>query len=150
MRKGQSAIEYLVILAAVIIIALIVISVIGGFPGMTRGVTERDSASYWTSADIGIVWYFISATPGTSVLVIRNNRVVPLNVTSIKFGGTEVFSTPTLLSPASSTNITLTNVPSCTPGQSYVLTTVITYKDVTYRTISVLSGEKPLVGTCQP
>jgi hypothetical protein len=150
MKRGQSAIEYLVILAAVIIIALIVVAVIGGFPAMTRGVSERDSASYWTDADIGIVWYFISATPGHSMLIIRDNKVVSVNVTSITFGGTQVFSTPTILSPASSTNITLTNVPSCTSGMSYVLTTVITYKDATYGTTSVLTGEKPLVGTCQP
>jgi hypothetical protein len=150
MRRGQSAIEYLVILAAVIIIALIVVAVIGGFPGMTRGVSERDSASYWSDADVGIIWYFISATPGNSMLVIRDNRVVPINVTNITFDGVLVFSNSTLLAPASSTNINLTNVPTCRPGLAYTLTTTITYKDATYGSISVLSGEKPLVGTCQP
>lgn len=150
MRRGQSAIEYLVILAAVIIIALIVVSVIGGFPGMTRGVSERDSASYWSDADIGIVWYFISATPGKSMLVIRNNRVFPVNVTNITFDGTRVFNTPTLLSPASSTNITLSNVPNCTTGLSYIMTTAISYQDAVHGSIFLLTGEKSLVGVCQP
>ncbi len=151
MKRGQAAIEYLIILAVVVIIALIVIGVIGGFPGMTRGVSERDSASYWAGADVGITRYFISTTAGTSMLVIRNNRLFAVNVTKVWMSGTNVMTGTSLpLAPGSSSNLSLTSVPSCTSGNSYSMTTVITYVDSVYGQTYNFSGEKPLVGTCQP
>lgn len=150
MRRGQAAIEYLIILAVVVIIALIVIGVIGGFPGMTRGVSERDSAAYWSSADVGVTRYFLSATAANSMLVIRNNKLFAINVTSISLGGNSVFVTVTPLAPGSSTNISInTTNASCTAGNSYSWITVINYKDAVYGQAYTLTGEKPLVGTCQ-
>jgi hypothetical protein len=149
MKRGQAAIEYLIILAVVVIIALIVIGVIGGFPGMTRGISERDSASYWASADIGITRYFVSGgTPAGSMLVIRNNRLFSVNVTKITMAGAQVYNTSIPLAPGSSSNITITS-PSCTATQSYSWATVITYEDAVYSTTYTFNGEKPLVGTCQ-
>ena len=151
MRKGQAAIEYLIILAVVVIIALIVIGVIGGFPGMTRGVSERDSAAYWAGADIGITRYYLTnGDPGTdSQLVLRNNRLFSVNVTAITFDGSSVFATATPLSPGSSTAVNLTTAACATAGQTVTKNVVITYKDATYGVTYTFTGEKPLVGTCQ-
>ncbi len=164
MKRGQAAIEYLIILAVVVIIALIVIGVIGGFPGMTRGVSERDSAAYWAGADIGVVRYFVSngSAQYGSMLVVRNNRLFAVNVTNITLGGTVVYPlNPSLaptgtgiqLAPGSSSNMTINTTTlsqTCTPGLSYSLTTVISYTDAVYGQIYKFTGEKPLVGTCQP
>jgi hypothetical protein len=155
MKKGQAAIEYLIILAVVVIIALIVIGVIGGFPGMTRGVSERDSAAYWAGADVGITRYFISATAAASQLVMRNNRLFSINLTSIKFdGGTEALNystTGVIISPGSAilVNYTAALVGCTGAGTSFSKNVVIQYKDATYGVLYTFTGEKPLVGTCQ-
>src|SRR5271157_2764559 len=151
MRRAQAAIEYLIILAVVVIIALIVIGVIGGFPSMTRGVTERDSAAYWSAADVGITRYFVSGgTPTSSMLVLRNNRLFAINITSITMQGSSVNSTVLPLAPGSSSSMGVTTTtPGCTAGQTYSWTTVINYKDAVYRNAYSFSGEMPLVGTCQ-
>ncbi|MCX6776147.1 MAG: class III signal peptide-containing protein [Candidatus Micrarchaeota archaeon] len=146
MRRGQAAIEYLIILAVVVIIALIVIGAIGGFPGRTRGISERESAAYWAAADIGITRYFVSAF-SENWFVIKNNRLFTVNITSITIGG-EVFSTPFTLAPGSSTSIS-PYTPVCTVEETYSWNTVITYKDATYGNTYTFTGEKPLVGTCQ-
>lgn len=155
MRRGQAAIEYLIILAVVVIIALIVIGVIGGFPGMTRGVSERDSASYWSGADVGVTRYYVAHTSANSMLVIRNNRLFSVNVTAIALGSAGTYSnawTGVLpLAPGSSSNITLNGtIPTCTAGNSYSMSMAITYVDSVYGQTYNFSGEKPLVGTCQP
>jgi len=149
MRRGQAAIEYLIILAVVVIIALIVIGVIGGFPGMTRGVSERDSAAYWAGADIGITRYYLSNGTTTSQLVLRNNRLFQVNVSTITFDGSSVFATATPLAPGSSTSVNLTAAACATSGQTSTHNVVITYKDATYGVTYTFTGEKPLVGTCQ-
>jgi uncharacterized protein (UPF0333 family) len=166
LRKGQASIEYLIILAVVVIIALIVIGVIGGFPGMTRGLSERDSASYWTSADIGIVRYYINSSNDSvsSQFVIRNNRLFTINLTNITFDtGSYVsgllnysaIATGYIIAPASTAQVYLNmTAPTstagiCTKGSTYPKTVTITYKDSTYGTTYTFVGEKPLVGTCQ-
>jgi hypothetical protein len=159
MRRGQAAIEYLIILAVVVIIALIVIGVIGGFPGMTRGISERDSAAYWAGADVGITRYSLSSTPGLliDVVIIRNNRLFSINVTSISLDGgtTNMLNSTTqtagiLLAPGSAAQVFLNIAASpCTATQSYSKNVVISYKDSTYGTAYNFTGEKPLVGTCQ-
>jgi hypothetical protein len=152
MKRGQAAIEYLIILAVVVIIALIVIGVIGGFPGMTRGISERDSASYWAAADVGITRYFVSSTSSSSLLVLRNNRLFAVNITGITMGGAAVnaslATSPIPLAPGSSASQYIT-APACTAGQSYTWTTVVTYTDAVYGNAYTFTGEKPLVGTCQ-
>jgi len=76
LRKGQAAVEYLIILAVVIIIALVVVGVLGGFPSLTRGVNEKESALYWQGSEIAIQkFYFTSNTAANmSNLVLRNNK----------------------------------------------------------------------------
>ncbi|MCX6775794.1 MAG: hypothetical protein NT130_03035, partial [Candidatus Micrarchaeota archaeon] len=156
---GQAAIEYLIILAVVVIIALIVIGVIGGFPGMTRGVSERDSAAYWAGADVGITRYYVKGTGDavSSQLVIRNNRLFTINLTSITFdaganlvNGTSIAS-GFLISPGSAVLVVLNFTPGapCSSTQSFSKNAVILYKDATYGVAYTFTGEKPLVGTCQ-
>jgi len=154
MRRAQAAIEYLIILAVVVIIALIVIGVIGGFPGMTRGISERDSAAYWAGADIGITRYYVSATSGASQLVIRNNRLFQINLTGIKLdGGSNIlnYTNGVLISPGSAVLVNLTGqvCGAGTAGQTFSKNVEIDYKDATYGVTYTFIGEKPLVGTCQ-
>jgi hypothetical protein len=47
--KGQGATEYLVLLAAVLIIALVSLALLGFFPGMAGDAKISQSHSYWSS-----------------------------------------------------------------------------------------------------
>jgi uncharacterized protein (UPF0333 family) len=149
-KRGQAAIEYLIIFALAVIIAIIVIGASGGFPGLAGGVTEKDSASYWSGADIGITRYYISQTSGNSQIVIRNNLQSHVNVTNITFnGGSGLMSAEVPLAPGSSASLNLTGTQCATAGQSYSNTVVITYVDAVYGTTGTFTGEKSLVGICQ-
>jgi predicted amidohydrolase len=58
-------------------IPAIVIGVLGGFPGMTRGISERDSAAYWSGADVGIIRY------NTFTDLIYSDKAEPLKLNNI-------------------------------------------------------------------
>ena len=86
-KKAQTATEYLIILAVVIIIALIVIGALGGIPGIGRGAGSRASQSYWSTADVAIASY--SVTSGNAVtLNVRNNLKNTIRVSNIMLGTT--------------------------------------------------------------
>lgn len=48
--KGQGSTEYLVALAAILVIAIIVIGLLGGFTGFAPSTTIEQSQSYWQGA----------------------------------------------------------------------------------------------------
>jgi len=73
-KRAQAAVEYLIILAVVIIIALVVVGVLGGFPSLTRGVNEKESALYWQGAEIAIQRFFIVYDANKSTFTLRNNK----------------------------------------------------------------------------
>ena len=157
--KGQAATEYLIILAVVVIIALIVIGVLGGFPGMTRGISERESAAYWAGADVGIIRYALQTSSGNSQIVLRNNKNFQVTVTNITIGAQTPAQTdytpniPQNIAPGASrsllANYSKLNCSSGTVGDLYTLAVTITYQDTQYGTTYTFYGEKPLVGTCQ-
>ena len=148
-KKGQAATEYLIILAVVVIIALIVIGVLGGFPGMTRGISDRDSASYWSGADIGITRYNIPAS-GNSTVVFRNNKNFQVQIVNMTMGSTNFNLGNTTIAPGASVAFSNVSV-TCggATGTGFSQNVVITYKDPQYGNIYTFTGEKPLVGTCQ-
>ena len=92
-RRAQTATEYMIILAVIIIIALIVVGVMGGIPGLGGGSRRRADASYWQSAEIGITAYAITvanATDNTVTLKVRNNLKDTVRITNISLDGTSI------------------------------------------------------------
>lgn len=81
-KKGQTATEYMIILAVVIIIALIVVGVLGGIPGIGGAAGSRTLDSYWATADIAVT-SAAAATTGDVVLVIRNNVGNPIVIDEV-------------------------------------------------------------------
>ena len=148
-KRGQVSTEYLVILAVVLVIALVVVYLVGGFSGLGAGSLETQSKNYWGStAPFAIKAFKASGT--TLDLEIANNDLDRLAVTDISVDGTSVL-----------TNVTQ----NFTSGEVKVLTgtlgsacgaagTPFTYSNViiTYNkgSISALkqAGTKPLVGKC--
>jgi uncharacterized protein (UPF0333 family) len=80
-KKGQTATEYLIILAVVIVVALIVVGVMGGIPGIDQGVGRKASASYWKSADVSIDAYAVTSA-GEVTLNIRNALDTTITITA--------------------------------------------------------------------
>lgn len=156
--RAQAAVEYLIILAVVIIIALVVVGVLGGFPALTRGISERDSAAYWSGAEVAITRYSSTTTGGTNI-VVRNNKNFNLRLSFLNLSDTAGTATANMsLSPFNTTaaagvlapgeSATIAHPKNCTAGP-YSFNVVIGYTDPQFGTSYTFTGQKPLVGTCQ-
>jgi len=175
LRKGQAAVEYLIILAVVIIIALVVVGVLGGFPSLTRGVNEKESALYWQGAEIAIQkYYFTAATPLTganSTLTLRNNKNFDvsldligglqmtkgdgtfINVTMACKTDSDCTGSPVSLSPGDSKSFVINYTNWITEfcinkGDSFSRKVNFYYRDTDGNPYSFV-GTMPLVSTCQ-
>lgn len=98
---GQGATEYLVLLAAVLIVALVSVALLGFFPGMATDAQIRQSQVYWQSATpIAVTEVVVAVTSGTGegtnwpYIRIRNTGNYPIRITKmIGANGTSYVST---------------------------------------------------------
>ena len=112
-KKGQTATEYLIILAVVIVIALVVASLLGGFPGIGANVGANANKGYWATTDIAVSGMSVSPN-GSGILKIRNQLPENIKITSI-----ETFSGPTI-TLATQYGVDSTAVePTLAPGDEY-------------------------------
>ena len=145
-NKGQASTEYLVILAVVIIVALVVVAILGGFIDVGRGSGEKASKTYWRGADIGLMDWVMSSA-GTDTIVIRNNQDYLINVSAVSVGGTSVAMDVELQPGETSTQTGAWS--SCTSGNSYSYTVVFTYDNLEHNlTGKTFTGVKNIEGTC--
>jgi hypothetical protein len=107
MRKSQAATEYMIILAVVIIIALIVVGVMGGIPGIGAGARDRTSAAYWAQADIGIAAFSNSMTVSLDSVKVVNNLRSTITISQINFTETAANTTFTSAANILASSITL-------------------------------------------
>lgn len=84
-KKGQTATEYLIILAVVIVIALIVVGVLGGIPSIGGGAKSNSVNSYWKTAKIGIdsISVYDRADDAIVNITFRNNLPQSIKITSV-------------------------------------------------------------------
>ena len=85
MRRAQTATEYLVIIAVVIILALTVLSILGGIPGISDSPSGGVNDAILATANVGIVAYSISDYGAT--VFLRNNLGDAIRVDSITLDG---------------------------------------------------------------
>jgi hypothetical protein len=159
-KKGQASTEYLIILAVVVIVALAVVGVLGGFPTVSKGISEKDAATYWQSADIAIVRYYANQTGTYAILRNNKNFAVKLqNQSSSTWSDLRRGLISPTLSPGESTvnfvmllNNSSSGAYCASPGAGTFTVGVsdlaFNYTDPTYGTIYIFSGIKPLVGSC--
>jgi hypothetical protein len=149
-RKGQAATEYLIILAVVIVIALVVVVAMGKFPGIGKSTVGRSSAAFWSTQDIAITEYAVSATT-TDTFVIKNNMRNAVTLTTVLIGGTNLSTTPgsVTLGPGGSYTYTLSPGLACTAGQSFNMNVNISYTDANTGASYTFTGDSTkLEGTC--
>ena len=85
MKRAQTATEYLIILAVVIVIALIVVGVMGGIPGIGSGGQRGVSDAYWSTAEVGLPLVVVSAGGAESVVLQNNHPKIPGQKSGINF-----------------------------------------------------------------
>jgi hypothetical protein len=99
MKKSQTATEYLIILAVIIVIALIVVGLLGGIPGIGGGSNKRTNDARIGNLDIGVSAYTV--TSSNAILALRNNYPEIMDVTNITINGTSCEATPAFPIPIS-------------------------------------------------
>ncbi|MFH0961966.1 MAG: hypothetical protein V1820_04750 [archaeon] len=159
-KRAQSSTEYLVILAVVVIIALAVVGVLGGFPTLTKGVSTKDSLAYWQSGEVGVEKPYLS-TSTNSTLVLRNNQNFGITITGVFFNNAPAqngtnSNLPATLSPGQTVTVLMTanSTNPCigTTAGSATFSPIVklTYYDTSANANTYqFTGAKPLVGTCQ-
>jgi len=81
-KRGQGATEYLVILGAVLLVALVIVSLLGWFPSLGGATKEQQSKSYWSGASpFAITTYKVST--GAITFSVSNRLADKLLLTNI-------------------------------------------------------------------
>ena len=147
MKKAQASTEYLIILAVVIIVALIVVGIMGWFPGISSVVTEEQSRAYWGAVSpLAIVDYAINGT--TATIVLENRGTDRLQLTDIKFDGTSLGITTVNFTAGSKGTATGT-VANCPAGTTFSYDVTLVYNNLdTGVTGKTFTGTTKLVGQC--
>jgi uncharacterized protein (UPF0333 family) len=147
-KKGQVSTEYLVILAIVLVVALVVVYLVGGFAGMGAGTMETQSQQAWgTAAPLAITSW---QQTGTALqLQIQNNDVDQLTLSGISMDGASVFATNTTFASGQTAIVTVTAAATCgVAGTSFSHQNVI----LTYSKAGIFgkteTGIRPIIGKC--
>lgn len=146
--KGQVSTEYLIILAVVLVVALVVVFLVGGFAGLGAASLETQSKNYWAGTSPFSIKTF-KASGTTLELEMVNNDIDRLTLTEIEVDGSSVFSTNTTFDSGEMILISTTLGSSCgTAGDPFQYEDVI----ITYGKGGVSDlkqvGAKPIVGKC--
>ena len=145
-KKAQTATEYLIILAVVIVVALIVVGVMGGIPGVGKGANTKMSKAFWKTTDIALDDYAVSSS-GTDTIIIRNNLDSTVTLNNLKINGVELADSNTL-SPGEEATLT-GEVAACTAGETYEYSVLGNYTDsATSATFGFGGRGHKLEGTC--
>ena len=159
MRKGQTATEYLIILAVVIVIALIVVGVLGGIPGIGSSGQSKASAAYWSTLDPIAVSSFSNSVANGVAVVVRNNGKNAYTLSEFRLGTAgvgpaAVYSTDTALAIGAEAKLeTLpaalpANIVCATMGEGFTYDVEIEYTDQTTSATYVFKGTQKLEGSC--
>lgn len=151
-KKGQGATEYLVLLAVVMVIALVVIALLGFFPGLAGDAKMTQSASYWSSeaSPFSVQEQAVQGSTGQVSLVMENMDASGTStITNISMATADgSCSNATMQSFGSGQTITMycTNGNlSGAPGSTYSMDLNITYK-TPYGLTKVEYGSTPIIG----
>ena len=81
-RKGQATVEYIILLAVAIVVALVILAFMGFIPGLAGSLNERQTKLYWSSTyPIQIIDYKFGAT--TSEFLLKNVGTQKVEITSM-------------------------------------------------------------------
>ncbi len=136
-KKGQGTIEYLVILAIIVVIALVVVTILSQFTGQGTAIRKQNSDGAWKSANpIQIIETQKVASTGALTLVIKNaGSEGAITLTNLQLSSTDINTDDINLSVGQQYTTTLGSTSTCTSGSLF------TYPKagvaITYNTASI-------------
>ncbi|VVB98490.1 Uncharacterised protein [uncultured archaeon] len=148
MTRGQGSTEYLVLLAVALIVALVVIGLLGWFPGLGGGARETQSATYWAGASPFSITAVKMAGAGASQLTLANRLADKVTLTDISFSGSSIYTAgATNFTGGQEKTVSIT-VTCDVPGESNQYDNVtFTYNQGSISGIKQ-RGDKPLIVKC--
>lgn len=89
-KRGQGTIEYLVIVAIVIVIALVVVGILINLLEQGGGITENSARIAWSSAQPwAISDWSMDATNDNVILVLKNNSANTMELNEVTLSSTD-------------------------------------------------------------
>jgi hypothetical protein len=152
-RRGQASVEYLVLLAIAIIIAVVAVGVLAGFIKIGTATTyKKKGVVYWKSSEIGIMDWEIyqTSTSQNSTLVLQNNKEyeILINWVSIN-GGTTTYSINKNMLPGDSYKFIRSAPFNCTSGGGYSYGVTFNYDNLEHNVLSkIFTGVEKVAGAC--
>lgn len=154
-RTGQATIEYLIILAVIIVIALIVVGVLGGFPAFGASITEQQSKLYWKSASPLAITQWQTRSNSVTGFIIQNNSTdkIILEEVYVRESGDWIsldiiaYNPNRTILPGSQLDFTSQAI-TCSGNSVYSYNVRLIYSIEGGLEELIELGQKPLVGTC--
>ncbi|MBD3261835.1 MAG: class III signal peptide-containing protein [Candidatus Altiarchaeales archaeon] len=148
-RKGQASVEYLVVLAIAIVIAVVAVGVLVGFIKIGTATTyKKKGAVYWRSADIGIMDWEIHTEDTNSTLILQNNKEYQIHIDWIDTDSTATISVDRTLIPGDTYKL-MTTVINCSQGGSYSFEISYQYDNKEHSVDDKkFTGVEKMAGTC--
>jgi len=84
--RGQGTIEYLIVLAVIVIVGLLVVSLSGTFLNPASQVSQNVSKSYWVSGPISVLDSSVDGS-GDGAFFVGNNTGDVITITRMNIGG---------------------------------------------------------------
>jgi hypothetical protein len=139
----------LIILAIVIVIALVVVGVLGGFGSQGSAINASQSKSYWiTQQPLAFMDWSIPAS-GNGSIVVKNLSSSAVTITDINWNNSAVDITDfTLLTGQTTVVVNSRLTCGVSTGKTYSIPAGYTY-DTPSLTGVKFYGRIPLVGSCQ-
>lgn len=144
-KKAQTATEYLIILAVVIVIALVVASLLGGFPGIGSSIKGNANQGYWATTDIVISGISTSGDGNVSVK-LRNNMPETIVINEVKLDTVENASVGVTLKAGDSTTVTLSGSALAASG-TYSYDVEINYTEQDLGATYIFEGDRAVEGS---
>ena len=147
-NKAQGTIEYLVIIAIVVVIALVVVGLLLQILGNFGGSNETSLKISWKTAEPWAITDW-SASDSNLTLVLKNNTAGTLEFNKITLGSNSSADSAQVV-PAGATTEPITVTISCTTGSKYAIaknTIKIDYNTQLTDNITQ-QGVADIAGTC--
>lgn len=148
--RGQATVEYLVLLAVAMIVAVTIIAFTTDWiPGAAMGLKERQARMYWKSmTPLAIEDWKISPTPIGAVFDIKNVGENQIELNEICAGGSCGTISGSLL-PGEKKQFSTSMISCAASGVLYTLDNVsIKYDVVGGIQDQIERGDRPLIGRC--
>lgn len=145
--RAQGTIEYVVLLAIIVVISLVVISLISGFIDSAPGLTKDNSQLVWSSQDVSIV-ESVADSKGDAIFKFSNNSADDITIVGVNIDGEDKNLTITKVPVGSDAAISVSNLPACT-GNEHGYKINIIYIDQ-HGLTKIIAGSGEFVVNCTP